>query len=64
VHVVSAGANVILSWHTNAGGLILQSSSTIPGTWSTVSALRVTNGETVSVTLPRSAARRFYRLLN
>jgi hypothetical protein len=42
--------------------MTLQSATGVPGTWTNVSATVATNGETVSVSLPRSAARQFYRL--
>jgi len=60
--VQTSGANVILSWHTNAGTMTLQAAAAPTGTWATVAATRMTNSATVSVTLPRSAIRQFFRL--
>lgn len=62
--VTHADTNVVISWHTNAGGLVLQSSAGIGPPWTTHSESRTTNGENVTVTLPRSSERRFFRLLN
>jgi hypothetical protein len=60
---MNGGDDVTLSWHTNAGLFTLQSASTATGTWSAVTAPRVTNGATISVNVPRSSVRRFYRLM-
>ena len=54
--------NVLISWHTNAAALALQSALTVTGAWNNVTGARQTNAELFTVTIPRSAVRRFYRL--
>jgi hypothetical protein len=61
--VTNSGPNVVVSWHTNAATFTLQSGAAVTGSWSTVSAARSTNGPTISVTVPHSSTRRFYRLI-
>jgi hypothetical protein len=58
-----SGTNLVISWHTNAGALSLQSAAAVTGIWANVSAARQTNGATISVVVPSSGARRFYRLI-
>jgi hypothetical protein len=58
----TSGTDLLISWHTNAASLSLQSASIVTGTWTTVTATRQTNNDTVTVTLPPSGARQFYRL--
>jgi uncharacterized repeat protein (TIGR03803 family) len=62
--IISSGANVILTWPTNAAGFILQSTTNLvsPIVWSTVSpAPTVVNGQN-AVTNPISGTKKFYRL--
>jgi hypothetical protein len=61
--VTNGGATVKVSWHTNAGSFVLQSGLNATGTWNTLLVPRQTNGETISVLLPKSSPQRFYRLL-
>jgi hypothetical protein len=62
--IVDSGANVILTWPTNAAGYTLQSTTNLaPASWSTVSpAPVVVNGQN-SVTNPISGTQKFYRLV-
>lgn len=63
VAIVPSGANVILTWPTNAVGLTLQSSTNLSSAaWSTVSPPPIiVNGQN-TVTNPISGTERFYRL--
>jgi hypothetical protein len=51
-----------LSWPLRSAAMTLQAAPAVTGAWSTVTTSRVTNGETVTVTLPAANARRFFRL--
>jgi len=62
--IIRAGANVILTWPTNAAGFTLQSTANLvsPAVWSTNSpAPVVVNGQN-TVTNPASSPQKFYRL--
>jgi uncharacterized repeat protein (TIGR03803 family) len=62
--IIRSGANVILSWPTNAARFALQSTTDLvsPAVWNTVSpAPTVVNGQNV-ITNPVSGTRKFYRL--
>jgi hypothetical protein len=62
--IASAGSNVKLSWPSSATGFALQNATNLPaGTnWSAVVATLVTNGGTISATVPIPGNRNFYRL--
>jgi hypothetical protein len=58
-----SGANVILAWPTNAAGFTLQSTTNLfPTAWSPVAQAAVTNAGQISVTVPTTAPRKFFRL--
>jgi hypothetical protein len=62
--IIPSGANVILTWPTNAAGFTLQSTTNLvsPAVWSTVSpGPVVVNGQN-AVTNPISGTKKFYRL--
>jgi hypothetical protein len=62
--IIPSGANVILTWPTNAAGFILQSTTNLvsPAVWITNSpAPVVVNGQN-AVTNPVSRTQKFYRL--
>ncbi len=62
--IISSGANVVLTWPTDAAGFTLQSTTNLvsPVVWSTVSpAPVVVNGQN-AVTNPVSGTKKFYRL--
>jgi hypothetical protein len=62
--IAPSGANVILTWPTNAAGFTLQSTTNLvlPAVWNTVSpGPVVVNGQN-TVTNPISGAQQFYRL--
>jgi hypothetical protein len=63
LEVSRAGASLILSWHTNAASMALQSATLPSGPWTTITPARTTNGVTISVTVPVVTARQFYRLM-
>ena len=57
------GANVLtLMWTNNGSQVVLQSSRTLPGVWSTVSSPWSTNANWISTTVTNSASAQFYRL--
>jgi uncharacterized repeat protein (TIGR03803 family) len=63
--VLRSGANVILTWPTNATGFTLQSATNLnpPAVWNTVSpAPAIVNGQN-TVTNPIAVTQQFYRLL-
>jgi hypothetical protein len=57
-----AGGSVTVSWHTNALGMNLQSAGSVTGTWTTVTAPKSIDGNSVRVSLPAGEAPAFYRL--
>lgn len=62
--ITSFGANLVLTWPTNAAGFTLESTTNLvaPEVWTTVSPLPlVVNGQN-TVTNPISSAQQFYRL--
>jgi hypothetical protein len=54
--------DVVISWHTNAASMTLQSSTAPTGTWVNATAPRFTNGDSVQVTVPLPSPRQYYRL--
>ena len=58
-----AQTNVLISWHTNAAAMTLQSSAAPTGVWVNATAPRFTNEDSVYVTVPLPSARQYYRLL-
>ena len=63
--LIPYGANVILTWPTNAVGFTLQSTTNLvtPAVWSTNSPAPVIIGGQNVITNPMSGPRQFYRLL-
>ncbi|MCW5555255.1 MAG: hypothetical protein KIS67_24225 [Verrucomicrobiae bacterium] len=64
LNLVRSNALVTLSWPVGAPGFQLQESTNpaLPGAWLPVAQLPVTNGAQISVTVPASAERKFFRL--
>ncbi len=62
--IISSGANVILTWPTNATGFTLQSTTNLvsPAIWTNVSPGPVVLNRQNTVTNPISGTRQFYRL--
>ncbi|HAO79460.1 MAG TPA: hypothetical protein DCQ92_10895 [Verrucomicrobia subdivision 3 bacterium] len=62
--IIPSGANVILTWPTNAAGFTLQSTTNLapPAVWSTVSPVPVVVNGQNAVTNPISGTQQFYRL--
>jgi hypothetical protein len=59
------GQDVTLNWPAAAGGYVLQQSAAVkPTSWTNVAASPVAAGQVNQVTLPASASRGFYRLIN
>ena len=58
-----SGPNLLLSWHTNAASMSLQSAAVALGPWTTITPVRSTNGDTVTATLPAPVTRQFFRLI-
>ena len=57
------GTNVlILTWTNNCATCTLETTSVLPGTWSTVSTPRTTNANYVCTTVTNTASTQFYRL--
>jgi hypothetical protein len=57
------GVNVLtLTWTNNGSQVVLQSSGTLPGAWSTVSSPWSTNANWIVTTVTNSAPEQFYRL--
>ena len=63
--VVSSGANVVLSWSTNAASFSLQSNSDLSATnlWATLTNAPVQAGDQFTVTVPIAGTNSFYRLI-
>ena len=59
-----SGTNLMISWPTSASGYQLQSTSTLvpPVAWAAVTQTLSTNGTTISVVVPVSGGRQFFRL--
>jgi hypothetical protein len=56
---------VTLNWPASAGGYVLQQSAAVkPTSWTNVTTSPVAVGQVNQVTLPASASRGFYRLIN
>jgi hypothetical protein len=68
--IISSGANVVLTWPTNFVGFdytsfTLQSTTNLfPSAWSPVAQAAVTNAGQISVTVPTTAEREFFRLMS
>jgi uncharacterized repeat protein (TIGR03803 family) len=62
--ITRSGAHVVLSWPANAAGFTLQFNTNLvsPVVWSTVTQPVATNAGQVSVAVPISAGREFFRL--
>jgi hypothetical protein len=63
--IIPSGANVILTWPTNAAGFTLQATTNLvpPALWSTVSPDPVVVNGQNAVTNPVSGTQQFYRLI-
>ena len=62
ISIALAGINVVLSWPLPATAVVLEATTTLaPPAWAAVSSPTVTNGSTVSVTVPATGTK-FYRL--
>jgi hypothetical protein len=60
---LQADGNLVLSWPTSAAGFNLESSDSPDGTnWNGVDATLVSDGTTVTVTIPPSQSQQFFRL--
>jgi hypothetical protein len=57
------GGKVRVSWPTQATGFLLQHASTLPGTWTAVSAQVAVEGDQNYLILPAQANTTFYRLM-
>jgi Concanavalin A-like lectin/glucanases superfamily len=61
--VNQGGEQITLSWSANSAAFELEwRTNLVVGSWTTTNPARVTNGETISVTLPTSGVQQFYRL--
>jgi uncharacterized repeat protein (TIGR03803 family) len=62
--ITPSGPNVILTWPANAAGFTLQSTTNLvsPADWSAVAQSAVTNAGQISVAVPATAGRKFFRL--
>jgi hypothetical protein len=62
--IIPSGANVILTWPTNAAGFTLQSTTNLvaPAVWSIVSPGPIVIGGQNAVVNPISGTQKFYRL--
>jgi hypothetical protein len=63
--IANSGTNLLLSWPVTAVPFALWSSPSLSGnaSWSAVSAMPMTNGATISVTMPSPSAGAFFRLV-
>jgi hypothetical protein len=63
--IANSGTNLLLSWPVTAVPFALWSSSSLGGnaSWSAVAAMPMTNGATVSLTMPASSTGAFFRLV-
>jgi hypothetical protein len=63
--VARSGAQAVVSWSTSAAGFVLEQSSTLlPGSWSSSSAALATNGGVLFVTVPVTNQFQYFRLHN
>ncbi len=64
LNIAPAGSNVVISWPSSATGYQLQSASSLvpPVAWSSVTQTPSNNGTTISVVIPVSGSRQFFRL--
>jgi hypothetical protein len=64
--ITLAGTNAMVSWPSSATGFHLQSTTNLasPAAWSNVTQTLSTNGNTISVLVPVSGGRQFFRLQN
>jgi hypothetical protein len=58
------GTNVVLSWPIAPGFHLQSTTNLVPTSWSNVSQTAVTNSDHLTVTLPISGTRQFFRLKN
>jgi hypothetical protein len=56
------GTNVVVSWPASATNFVLESSSSLATGWTAVAAALATKQQVVSVTLPITGPRQFFRL--
>jgi hypothetical protein len=63
VNVASSGSQLLLAWPQPTGDALLEQTPTLnPSSWSAVTNAPVPSGGQLTVTLPRNAAAKFYRL--
>ena len=64
LNLARSGASLILTWPVTALNFQLQENTdlSLPNSWSPVAQPAVTNGGQISVTVPATAARKFFRL--
>ncbi len=62
--IALAGTNATISWPSSAAGFQLQSATDLTAStvWSSVTQTPSTNGNTISVLMPVSSGRQFFRL--
>lgn len=66
--ITPSGANIILTWLTNVAGFdhtgftLPSTSDLIPAPWSTFAQAAITNAGQISVTVPTTVGRKFFRL--
>lgn len=62
--IAPAGTNVLVSWSSSASSFQLQTTTNLPASsWALASQTRSTNGGLISMLIPKSASRQFFRLL-
>jgi hypothetical protein len=63
--VLRSGTQAVISWSAPATGFVLeQSSSLLPGSWTSSAATITTNGAVISATVPASSGYQYFRLHN
>ncbi|HEY3862390.1 MAG TPA: hypothetical protein VGO59_10920 [Verrucomicrobiae bacterium] len=63
--IIRSGNQAIVSWTGPATGFVLQQSSTLlSNAWGNSAATLVTNGSTISATVPAGAGFQYFRLVN
>lgn len=60
--IAPAGGDISLSWPASGTNMTVQMTTNFPATWSAAGGTPVTNGSTISVTLPAPANPTYYRL--
>jgi hypothetical protein len=58
----TSGGNIILTWASTATNFTVQMTTDMNAGWSAAGGTAVSNGSTISVTLPAPASATFYRL--